>query len=379
MNTYSALLLSLIVGMITSTACNEPVPSSSAASTEEIESDVSNMEMTRSGDTFELVWASESEAPVSVYMSDMPNMDVSEMQLLAEGVSGSQFEATVADSMGRPYFSIISENGGRRDVAERLLPLEGGRNFRDLGGYPAADGKHTRWGKMYRSGVLANLTDADYDYLSDLDIAVVCDFRASEERTEETTNWRGASAPQIVSWGYASVSDEDGGMAEMFKDGVTEEAMKKVMMGMYASIAYDHAEKYAFMFKQLANGETPLLFHCSAGKDRAGTGAALLLTALGVPRDVVVHDYSLSETFVDYEAEFEDAFEEARTDERSTWNFLATLSPEVRRPLFRSDPDYIRATFATLEENHGSVENFIRDVMEIDDATIQAMRDRLLY
>ena len=174
------------------------------------------------------------------------------------------------------------------------------------------------------------------------------------------------------------MSDEEGGLEEMFKEGVNEEAMKKVMMGMYATIAYDHADKYAYMFKQLAHGETPLLFHCSAGKDRAGTGAALLLTALGVPRDMVVHDYSLSETFVDYEAAFAEVLE-AGEEEENAYSFIASLPPDVRRPLFRSDPDYIRATFATLEENHGSVENFIRDEMGIDDATIQAMRDRLLH
>ena len=71
-------------------------------------------------------------------------------------------------------------DGGGQRVAVRLLPLEGGRNFRDLGGYPTLDGRRVRWGRVFRSGMMANLTDADYDYLSALGIRVVCDFRSNE-------------------------------------------------------------------------------------------------------------------------------------------------------------------------------------------------------
>ncbi|MEM1270666.1 MAG: tyrosine-protein phosphatase, partial [Bacteroidota bacterium] len=322
-----------------------------------------------------LTWKADA-APVSVFMSEQPGLDAAEMERLAKGVTESRFEVTQPDSVWRPYFLIQPDAGGEGvRVAERVLPLEGGRNFRDLGGYPAADGRHVRWGMAYRSGVLSGLTDADYEHLAGLDIAVVCDFRSSEERESEATVWRGPSTPRVVAWGYSDASDGD--MADYFSQGVTPEAMRELMVGLYHQIAYDHAEKYALMFRQLAQGETPLLFHCSAGKDRAGTGAALLLTALGVPREVIVQDYALSERVVDYEIAFADAMAEA-AETGGTLAMLAQLLPEVRAPLFRSDPAYIETAFAQLEKNHGSVDVFIRDVMGIDDATLQALRDRLL-
>jgi len=108
-----------------------------------------------------------------------------------------------------------------------------------------------------------------------------------------------------------------------------------MMTKMYGRIAYERAEKYATMFRQLAAGKTPLLFHCSGGQDRAGIGAALLLTALGVPREVVVRDYAMSEKVVDYEKAFSDELEKAKK-EGGPMAALAKLPKEVRAPLFLS-------------------------------------------
>jgi len=338
---------------------------------------ISQVMAERAGDDrIVLTWVGDD--PVDVYVSSDPHAELDAMDRLAEGLTGGRYEAAVPEGVWRPYFVIRSKKGEAVRVAERLLPLEGGRNFRDLGGYATADGHRTRWGLAFRSGVLSGLTGADYANLGDLGIAVVCDFRSSEERANEATVWRGASAPRIVAWGYSDEGSEDEeGMADLFSNATTAEVMRQVMLGFYDQIAYEHADKYAVMFRQLAAGETPMLFHCSAGKDRAGTGAALLLTALGVPRETVVADYALSEQLVDYEAAFADAFEEA-AESGGTMAMLARMPAEVRAPLFRSDPAYIEATFAKLEDEHGSVENFIRDVMGITDETLEALRARLL-
>ena len=77
------------------------------------------------------------------------------------------------------------------------------------------------------------------------------------------------------------------------------------MISIYGRIAEDQAASYREMFRSLAEGRTPLAFNCSAGKDRAGTGAALILTLLGVPRETVVADYALSDKIVDYRAQIQ--------------------------------------------------------------------------
>jgi predicted acylesterase/phospholipase RssA len=85
-------------------------------------------------------------------------------------------------------------------AATRVLPLEGGRNFRDLGGYETQDGQHVKWGRLFRSGALARLTPSDYDSLSAFGIRVVCDFRSRAERADEPTRWRADPAPRFMAW-----------------------------------------------------------------------------------------------------------------------------------------------------------------------------------
>lgn len=327
--------------------------------------------------TYRLTWnQTSSEAPVSIYVSGRPNATVGQMHRLATDIQATRYTATVPDSIARPYFLIQPDRKGTGlRTATRALPLKGGRNFRDLGGYPAADGQRVKWGTVYRSGVLSNLTDADYGYLEHLGIQVICDFRSSEERVSETTNWRGGSAPKIISWGYTNESGDD--LKKLFSEDLTAEKMHGVMVDMYTRIAYEHADKYATVFRKLAEGKTPLLFHCSAGKDRAGTGTALLLSALGVDRETIVQDYALSDDIVDYEEEYSDAFENPE-EEGGIVTKLARLSPEVRAPLFESDPAYIQSMFTTLEEQHGSVEAFIKEVMGVKPETLTRMRARLL-
>lgn len=333
-----------------------------------VSAEVMSASVERDGQALILTWA--SKRPVTVSMTTDPSMPG---KVLAER-QRDRYRVEQAVE-GRPYFWLDDGRGQPVMVAERLLPLEGGRNFRDLGGYTTADGKRVKWGKIYRSGVMNGLTDADYDYLSGLGIRIVCDLREMEERKAEPTVWRTEPAASYVTWNYASENNQL--MANLFSNGVpSPEQTRNVMMDLYHEIAYEHGPRYAFMFDQLAQGNIPLAFNCSAGKDRAGTGAALILAALGVERDQIVRDYALSETYVDYIAEFKAAASEAGDD--SPYAFLAQLPVEVMAPLMRSDPAYIEATLDMLEKDHGSVLAFIRNELNVTDEELKAIRAQLL-
>ena len=148
----------------------------------------------------------------------------------------------------------------------------------------------------------------------------------------------------------------------------------------YVDIAKNEAEGYTKMFDRLAVGDIPLAFNCSAGKDRAGTAAALLLTALGVPRETVVYDYSLSDDYVDYMDEFlnDEARAEAAADPDNPYAFLFQLPPEKVAPLMASHPMYIEATFDALDEEYGSVMSFIRTELDVTESELAAIRAALL-
>jgi protein-tyrosine phosphatase len=321
----------------------------------------------------EITWTG---GPADIYRVTEPDARQAAMQRLAENDKDHVFD-TAAPAKDRPYF-LVATAGTRRGlhVAERLLPLQGGRNFRDLGGYATADGKHVRWGKVYRSGAMAGLTDADYSYLSDLGITTICDFRTEPERAGEPTNWRAKPGADYMAW-----PSNMGPMMQFSRTlgsgKPTAEAMRKAMMALYDALPEAYAVPYAAMFARLAKGDIPLAFNCTAGKDRTGLAAALILTALGVPRETILKDYALSDVYVDYKAEL--AKQRAASGNKSVaLTFYATLPPEALDALFASDPDYLEAAFTKIEKEHGSVQAYIHDVLQVSDKDLASIRGALL-
>jgi protein-tyrosine phosphatase len=84
----------------------------------------------------------------------------------------------------------------------RLLPLQGGQNFRDLGGYRTRDSRTVRWGVLFRSGAMNALTPADFAYLGRLGIRTVCDFRSTDERNAAPVQWPVNVSPKIFGDDY---------------------------------------------------------------------------------------------------------------------------------------------------------------------------------
>ena len=327
---------------------------------------------------YQLSWSADlPNVPVRLEVSSDPAFEAGTGNVIAEALLATEYTWTAPDEAPRQYFLIIPEVGAPVRVSHFLLPLEGGRNFRDLGGYATEDGRSVKWGTVYRSGVMDGLTDADYDYLSGLGISVVCDFRASRERADEPTNWRAGEIEYITFEDPSAEDDMSQAFASvLMSPDVTGEQVRETFISAYRSMPDTYAPAYTEMFDQLANGSLPLAFNCSAGKDRTGVAAALLLSALGVPRETVVEDYAMSEQVVDFMAEFEVGLGEVDPD--SPYAFLAQLPPDVIRPLMRTEPAYIEASLDTIEAEHGSVIAFIQSELGVDDSELARIRERLL-
>ena len=173
----------------------------------------------------------------------------------------------------------------------RVVALEGCSNLRDLGGYRANDGRSVRFGRVFRSASLAGLTDADLTAFAATGIRTVCDLRGENEAARAPSRLPAAGAPEVVRLPIeprvgASLRDL------LAREEATGEDVHDLLRTAYAAYATDHLPRYRALFDLLLREERlPLLFHCSAGKDRTGFGAALLLTALGVPRQTVIADY----------------------------------------------------------------------------------------
>lgn len=319
------------------------------------------------GGAYAISW-SPAGGPVDIYVADRADAPKEAMRLLVDDDTDGKASVT-PEGKDRPYFYVTADGGAGRWAAERVLPLEGGRNFRDLGGYATADGKRVKWGKVFRSGTMAGLTPADYQYLSKLGIKSVCDLRTKHERSAEPNKW--VEAANIAYW-TRDYDMSDGDLGAMLSKGTTAEQMKQAMTAMYRELPVEQAPAYRDIFQRLAGGEIPLAFNCSAGKDRAGTAAALILSALGVPDETVFADYAMSEKVLD----FDKMMRESRGSE--ALGPMAKLPPEVIQPLLASDPAYIKAAFASIREKYGSVPNYLRDELGVTDAQLAKLRNDLL-
>jgi len=252
----------------------------------------------------------------------------------------------------------------------RILKLEGGRNFRDLGGYATADGRRVKWQKVFRSGSMAGLTQAGWDSVMQHGIRAVCDLRTTHERDLEPFAWQDSPALQYFACDYASSFAE---LRKVMAQSLSGAAARDAMMHGYRELPFEQARAYKQIFTHLAAGEVPLIFNCSAGKDRAGTAAALVLAALGVDRDTVIQDFVLTNEAVDLHKELAPIMGRLMS-RRST----SPRSPEVLTAILQADPDYIVTALDSIDARHGSIEAYLHEVLGIDAISLESIKRHLL-
>ncbi|MDP5054120.1 MAG: tyrosine-protein phosphatase, partial [Congregibacter sp.] len=152
---------------------------------------------------------------------------------------------------------------------DRLLPLQGGSNFRDMGGYFSSDGKQVKRGLLFRSGVMTSLTPADEEYLAQFGFQTVIDLRSSDERELYPNNWASNADIELLSHDYT--------MRDMVKDMVNEQGQPRGMDALYRGMTRSLQPQITMLFEEALAGHVPLVVNCSAGQDRTGISSALLL------------------------------------------------------------------------------------------------------
>lgn len=247
----------------------------------------------------------------------------------------------------------------------RVLPLEGGQNFRDLGGYRTRDGHTVRWGLLYRSAAMNGLTPADFTYLGKLGIRTVCDLRSSEERRAAPVGWPEGKAPKLFTADYQlDMSALDFSAAKSW----TAAQAHAAMASSYPRMLVQLNGQYRRMFRELVAGNVPLAFNCSAGKDRTGVAAALILTALDVPRATVIDDYLLSNLYFDPR--------KLASANSGISPAFQQMPPEVLKAFMGVDRSYIEAVFRVIDAHPGGVNGYMRDEMGLSRADLATLRQR---
>ncbi|MCX5415496.1 tyrosine-protein phosphatase [Streptomyces sp. NBC_00059] len=255
------------------------------------------------------------------------------------------------------------------------VKLTGVRNFRDVGGLPTVDGRTVRFGRLFRSGHLANATEEDAAFLSGLGLHTVFDFRnAADHKLDghdvELPGVRNVSIP---------LSDPADGAEfwRLVRDGNIEQLRSILadgrgtarMVASYRSIIKDRTAEHSRVLHALAEDSVPALMHCAAGKDRAGLSVAVSLLAVGVEKEAIEADYLKSnDAHRRYKVRRSDTSPVGMSDEVM----------ELLNPLFGAHSDYLAAAFATIDEIWGGTDRYLREGLRISPGTREKLRERLV-
>ena len=331
------------------------------------------VERDRAGD-YRLRWrGSRPGQRIAVYMSDSPDAyyEVGHPGTPLLHTSENDIRIPNPDKSVRHYFYLEAEEGEAVVLAERQLPLEGAPNFRDLGGYETYDGRRIKWGKLYRSSKLSELTDADLHHVHRLGITLVCDFRQLLEQQLEPSRLTGHPARR------ASLPVTPGSLnrfLEGLQSGVIAvEDSAELMQAINRELVSHQMPQYAEMFRLLLLEDQQVLIHCASGKDRTGFGAALILDVLGVEEERIVDDYLLTNRYLPLEREFE-KLSGALTDETGE-----PVPHEVLKPLLEVRPEYIAACFEEIRKRYESKEHFFETALDLDEEKLAILRERYLH
>jgi len=238
------------------------------------------------------------------------------------------------------------------------IPLEGVSNLRDLGGWATRDGGRVRRGHVFRSAALHGLTAADIAALQALGLRHVVDFRADGERTRWPTRMTEVTIHELTIAPTIGAS-----LRDLVADpNATSADVVRVMRAAYGAYVSDWHHRYRAMFDLLLHDEpAPLLFHCTAGKDRTGVAAMLLLAALGVDEETIHHDYLATNRLWRRDAEV-----------------AAGLSPVVADTLLSVQPAFLEAAFEAIHASHGSIDAYLSDRLGLHEVRRAALRARLV-
>lgn len=248
----------------------------------------------------------------------------------------------------------------------RILHFDGALNVRDLGGVTTSTGQQVRFGLVYRSDDLADLSALDLAELEKRSVRTIVDFRSSEE--VESRPSRLPLGATVMSAPFARGERTAGEVMESLIAGkLAREDAHQILLDSYRHIAETGSPAFAVLIRSIID-RSPVLFHCAGGKDRTGVAAAVILSILGVDRDQIVDDYMLTN--------------DRLTDQSSTFQIRLAEYPEESRDVLLAlglaKPDYIELALDVIDRDFGGIEAYAKEQLSLTQAEVDALRELLL-
>lgn len=250
----------------------------------------------------------------------------------------------------------------RTTTAQRHIHLQGSSNFRDLGGYIGHQGRALRWGKVFRSDHLADLQPQDLQRLAALGLSRAVDLRGHGERAHLNYDW-----PQLQQHHLCIEPTLVQEAVALFRSGGQLSVADTValMQETYRSFVREYTPTFAQLLTLLLEDDRPLVFHCTAGKDRTGWAAALLLHALGVQRTQIEHDYLLTNQLY-------------QRPPALVAQAAGHIPHEVLQVLWTVQLPFLDSAYALVEREYGGMDAYLRDALGLHANALQELRARYL-
>jgi protein-tyrosine phosphatase len=225
---------------------------------------------------------------------------------------------------------------------------------------------------LLRSDRLCDLTEADWQHLSVLQNVTVCDLRTAVERTQHPNRIPAGSGVTEL---YFDIPNDLRGDAELIAQLVadpTQAGSRRMMQELYRRLPRNMAATLRTVADLLVARGTPVLIHCAAGKDRTGFAIAMLLHALGVPREDIYEDYLTSRHWA------HPVHHDVLARRLASHAIPAEVMQEVVPPILGVHESYLDAAFTAATKEFGSLDRYLEAAMALDSARLQQLRDRVL-
>ena len=255
--------------------------------------------------------------------------------------------------------------------------LEGAPNFRDFGGYATDDGRRVRRRRLYRSELLLDLTERDLATLAGLDIGLVCDLRSPGERNRLSNEWPADRPYELLALdlgGSLSAVQPDKWSRKLADPSFDATRAQDALANNYRRMPASYAGDLRALFDRLTRADAKaVLVHCAAGKDRTGFVSAMLLTALGVPRDTIMQDYLATQARYSFERLINTRLRLVLHVEQ-----LPEHANNALRVLASVRREFLEAAYETLTKDYGGAERYLENLCELTPARRDALHAALL-
>ena len=318
--------------------------------------------------TFKISWETEAkDINVNIYAGNSP-LTINRKSPAATAKVSDSAEIAGLDPDALWYFEVLPERGHPVMVSERAIRFDVVVNFRDLGGYETTDGRRVKWGRVFRSGHLSELTEKDQERIRQLGIKTICDFRSPGEK-EMRPNWLPpGGAVEYLELPIVHGEFDPVAAMESLQKGDASWLTEDFIITRYIKKIDDFGHVWGRFFDQLADGKKrPLVFHCTAGKDRAGTAAALTLLALGVPEETVIYDHGLSNVYIAHVL---------KVINRRIKDL--GIDPKKVEPYFTAPRNAIVAVVNHIRKTYGSVDSYLQNKAGVSEQKLALLREELL-